>query len=184
MFLTIINIATKEVTIMAKKTDNVNETTNVAEFDQATPLAYIVKEGDTFYVVNYSNEAERKECKISKDGLCLIVPENDSNRKFYMLAKANKELETVDKIELTYKASKKFAPAYTKIPNEKLLVYLSEEDKATYMAIIKRAQEAMEADVAKPRVADEKSKLEAKLAKAKAQYEKLLAELNAEQTEA
>lgn len=137
-----------------------------------TPVSYLVKEDGKFYVVDYSNEIFKQECGITKDGLCLTIPTNEANRKFYMLAKAEADIAESGRIDLTYKASKTFGPRGDKLPNEKLISYLSEDEQAEYKAIIERARARMLAD--KTNVEDV-DKLKAKLEKAKAQYEKLLA---------
>lgn len=139
---------------------------------ESKPMSYLVKDGDKFYVVNYSDESVRQECGITKDGLCLTIPTNDSNRKFYMLAKAEADIADTGRIDLTYKASKSFGPRGDKLPNEKLISYLSEDEQAEYKAIIERARQRMLADKSNVEDVD---KLKARLEKAKAQYEKLLA---------
>ena len=58
-----------------------------------------------------------------------------------------------------------------RIPNAKLIDYLSDEDKAEYMAIIERAKAAMEAARKKPMTEEEK--IQAKIDKLMAQMAKL-----------
>ena len=75
---------------------------------------------------------------------------------------------------MTYKATRKFGPVGTRLPNEKLISYLPVEDQEEYKAIIARAIEARNADKVKPKT--ELEKAQESLAKAQAKLEKLLAE--------
>lgn len=154
------------------------EELNVNVVEETTPTvstAYLVKEDDGVYLVDNGVKGEQP-VPITKDGICYQLPANSSNRKWYNIKKADKEFETAgaDGIYLTYKASVKIGARGAKLPNEKLIAYLNEEDKAEYEAIITRAREAMAADKAKPMT--ELEKAERKAAKAREAYEKLLAE--------
>jgi hypothetical protein len=138
--------------------------------DEMTPMSYLIKEDDTFYVVDYATE-EKKPCVITKDGICIKMPKNDANRTFFNLKNAEKQLENSDHIDLVYRASRQYGPKSDRLPNEKLIAYLSEEEQAEYKAIIDRARARMNEDRSKNVDVD---KLQAKLEKAKAMYEKLL----------
>ena len=77
-------------------------------------------------------------------------------------------------MDLYYKATKTIGPVGTRLPNEKLISYLSAEDQAEYRAIIDRAIAAKNADKVQPKT--ELEKAQAKLLKAQAALEKLMAE--------
>ena len=150
----------------------VNETTDTAVIS----TAYLVKEDDGVYLIDNDVKSEQP-LPITKDGICYALPANSSNRKWYNIKKADKEFEANNgEIYLPYKASIKLGAQGSKLPNEKLIAYLDEEDKAEYEAIIARARQAMAEDKVKPMT--ELEKAEAKAAKARAAYEKLLAEAN------
>lgn len=152
--------------------NTVNET--VEETATVISTAYLVKEDDGVYLVDDGVKSE-KPLPITKDGICYTLPANSSNRKWYNIKKADKEFEANDgEIYLPYKASIKIGSQSNRLPNEKLIAYLDEADKAEYEAIIGRAREAMAADKAKPMT--ELEKAEAKAEKARLAYEKLLAE--------
>lgn len=148
---------------------------NAVEETAIISTAYLVKEDDGVYLVDNGVKSEQP-VPITKDEICYALPANSSNRKWYNIKKADKEFETAgpDGIYLTYKASIKLGSQGNKLPNEKLIAYLDEADRAEYEAIIGRAREAMLADKAKPMT--ELEKAQAKAAKAQAAYEKLLAE--------
>lgn len=98
----------------------------------------------------------------------LKLPENPSNRKYFNSKKVD---AAGGEIELTYKESKHFgartngSSSTSTAPKKALKEYLNDEDKAIFEALIAKA------------VANRTKELE--LAKAKAAYEKALAELNA-----
>lgn len=112
-------------------------------------------------------------CKFcDADDKTIVLTVNKSNRKWFNRKRAMAEIEANGFCGLTYKASRHVGTGVsTKIPNKKLIEYLSEEEKAEYMAIIDRAREAMMADRKKPMT--EREKLEAKIAKAKEALAKL-----------
>lgn len=160
---------------MKEKNVNVVEETT----ETTTPVistAYLVKEEDGVYLVDNGIKSENP-VPITKDGICYALPVSSSNRKWYNIKKAEKEFAANNNsIYLPYKASIKLGAQGSKLPNEKLIAYLDEEDRAEYEAIIARARQAMAEDKVKPMT--ELEKAEAKVAKAKAAYEKLLAEAN------
>lgn len=159
---------------MKEKNVNVVEETAVEETAMIS-TAYLVKEDDGVYLVDNGVKGEQP-VPITKDGICYQLPVNSSNRKWYNIKKADKEFETAgsDGIYLAYKASVKIGAQGSKLPNEKLIAYLDEADRAEYEAIIARAKEAMAADKAKPMT--ELEKAQAKAEKARLAYEKLLAQ--------
>ena len=141
-------------------------------FTPGVSTAKLVIRDNDVYLVDANTETG--PLPITKDNLCYILPENSANRKWFAIkkveaAKAANETE----IELAYKASRAIGTCSQKLPNEKLIGYLPEAEQAEYKAIIERAVAAREAAKAKPMTEVEKA--QAKLAKAKAAYEKLLA---------
>lgn len=155
---------------MAKKTDIVEEVKTIEPAD-----AKIIKNGDDYVLV----EADGTETvvKVSDDGLTLLLPTNCSNRKYFNVARANTAIEKEGFVILTYKATRTVGSVGKHLPNEKLIAYLPEELQNEYRAIIERALAAKEA--AKKQPMSDLEKAQAKLAKAQAAYEKLLAEANA-----
>lgn len=137
-------------------------------------LAYLCKDGERYYVTNANGDAIG-DCEISKDGLSLKMPVNDANRTWITIKKAEAYFaENSNPMGLTYRATRTIGSVSVKTPNAKLVAYLSEEDQATYNAIIDRARAAMEADKVKP--LSEADKLRAKIAKAQAKLDELLAD--------
>lgn len=161
---------------MSEEMKNVEE---VEVLDENTVYAKIIKQDDGFHVVDFDGTVG-PVCKFcDADDKTIVLTKNKSNRQWFNRAKAEAEIAEKGEVDLYYKASKHFGPSGTKLPNAKLISYLSEEDQAEYKAIIDRAKAAKEADKKKPLTEVEKA--QRKLAKAQAAYEKLLAE--AEQTE-
>lgn len=138
-------------------------------------LAKIVKLEDGYHVIDNDSTIGPVCEKITTDGY-LTLSKNAANRKYYNYKNLEKHFSESDEpIDLCYKESKHFGNLGTKIPHEKLIAYLSEEDQAEYRAIIDRARAAKAADVKKPLT--EKEKLEKKIAKAQEALAKLLAEV-------
>lgn len=129
--------------------------------------AKIIKLDDGYHVDN--NCVIGDVLKKTKDEISYILTENESNRKFFKAVEVEKVTGTDDGITLTFKPSIKLGGA--RIPNAKLIDYLSDEDKAEYMAIIERAKAAMEAARKKPMTEEEK--IQAKIDKLTAQMAKL-----------
>lgn len=147
--------------------------------ENTTPIAteevkcYLVKTADGVAIRDLDGNIS-ENATITKDGFCYKLPKNDANRQWYMIAKSEKDFETYpDGIPLVYKASKKFGPQKRKIPNENILPFLSEEDRAEYLAIINRAFDRMDADKKQPLT--EEDKLRKKIADAEAKLAELLA---------
>lgn len=137
-------------------------------------LAKIVKLEDGYHVIDNDGNIGPVCDKVTTDGY-LTLSKNAANRKYYNYKNLEKHFSESDEpIGLCYKESKHFGSLGTKLPHEKLIAYLSEEDQAEYRAIIDRARAAKAADVKKPLT--EKEKLEKKIAKAQEALAKLLAE--------
>lgn len=162
------------------------ETTEVEVMDADTVYAQLVKKEDGYHIIDFDG-TEGPVCKISKPddigNKWIIFTPNKSNRKYIVLSKAEAFFaENPDgAIDLYYKATKKIGSSGTRIPNEKLISYLPEAEQEEYRAIIARAIAAKEADKKQPKT--ELEKAQDKLAKAKAAYEKLLAEASATNAE-
>lgn len=137
-------------------------------------LAVIVKLEDGYHVKNNDGNVG-DVCKLLDDGAVKLT-ENAANRKFIRQSILDKFFgEGGTEYPLTYKETKHIGSTGSKLPNEKLISYLSEEEQAEYRAIIERARAAKAADVKKPLT--EKEKLERKIAKAQEALAKLLAEV-------
>lgn len=157
-------------------------TTMTEEFDPNTVYAKIVKRDDGYHVIDFDG-TEGPVCnKRTSDGYIVLTP-NKSNRKCINEKATEKAFaEGATEIPLYYKAPRQMNGTGTKrLPNEKLISYLPEELQIEYKAIIDRAIAARNDAKAKPMT--ELEKAQAKLAKAKAAYEKLLAEASGETVE-
>ena len=156
-----------------------NETIEMTtDFAPDEVLARVVKREDGYHVIDRDG-TEGPVCnKRTSDGYIILTP-NAANRKNINEKNAERFFaENPDGcIELTYKATRKIGQV-TKLPNAKLISYLSEEDQAEYKAIIERAMAAREADRKKPMT--ELEKAQARLERAKAALAKLEAEEAAE----
>ena len=131
-------------------------------------LAYVVKREDGYHVID-KDGTEGPVCnKRTADGYIILTP-NAANRKCVNEKNAEKFFaENPDgKIELCYKATRKLGVAGPKMPNAKLIAYLSEEEQEEYKAIIARAIAARDADKKKPMTELEKAKAAAERAQAK-----------------
>lgn len=147
---------------------------DVVTYGADEELCEIIKEGDEYFLVDLeSGETVGEALKVTNDG-SFILPKNRANRKWATVKKVDAALEAGDRFTMTYKATKHFGPVGNRVPNEKLISYLSEEEQEEYKAIIARAIQARNDAKAKPMT--EKEKLEAKIAKAQAALAKLLDE--------
>ena len=155
--------------------ENIVETVEEVEvFDANTVYATIIKEDDGFHVVDFDG-TKGPVCKYcDADDKTIVLTKNKSNRQWFNRAKAEAEIAEKGHVDLYYKASKHFGPSGSKLPNEKLISYLSEELQAEYKAIIDRAIKARDEAKAKPMT--ELEKAQAKLAKAQAALAKLQAQ--------
>lgn len=129
--------------------------------------AYLVKQDNGFYV--RQGDEDLGPCKIKfikNEGDWVILPENASNRKMIKLVTANKFFEEQGddaELPLAFKATRTLGGTSTKLPNEKLIAYLSEDLQEEYKAIIARAIQARDAE----RAAAKKPVTEADKARAK-----------------
>lgn len=130
-------------------------------------LAKLVRDEDGTYHVIDKDGTKGPACKIVEKGFGIALTPNAANRLWINHAKADKLLDENEYIPLYYKPTRKLGPIGTKLPNAKLISYLSEEDQAEYTAIVDRARAAMEADKKKP--LSEEEKLRARIAKLQAQ---------------
>lgn len=147
---------------------------DVVTYGADEELCEIIKEGDEYFLVDLeSGEKVGEALKVTNDG-SFILPKNRANRKWATVNKVNAALDAGNRFTMTYKATKKFGPVGNRVPNEKLISYLSEEEQEEYKAIIARAMQARNDAKAKPM--SEREKLEAKIAKAQAALAKLLDE--------
>ena len=140
-------------------------------------LAYIVKREDGYHVVDHDGTEGPVCYRCTTDGYLILTP-NAANRKNINKRNIDKFFEEHPdgRIELTYKDTRKLNSYGPKMPNAKLISYLSEEEQEEYKAIIARAIAARDADKKKPLSPIEKAQLAAQ--KAQAKYEALLAEAN------
>lgn len=161
---------------MAKKTENTEAMTTTETFDPNEVLAHIIKDDDgNYYVKDLKTGETGPACKLcDANDKTIVLTKNSSNRKWANRAKADEAIAKDGYFPLCYKESKHFGPIGTKMPNDKLIQYLPEELQAEYKAIIDRAIAAREADKAKPMTDIEKA--QAKIAKAQAALDKLLAQ--------
>ena len=103
------------------------------------------------------------------------LPSNSANRQWADKKRVDEAIASEGGLTLAYKASIKVGSHSTKIPNEALVkTYCTEEEYNEYISIVKKAQEAMQADKKKPLT--ELEKAQAALAKAQARLAKLTAE--------
>lgn len=161
---------------MSNTVDTTYEMEMVEEImDPNTVYAKLIRKDDGYHVIDFDG-TEGAVCRISADGAgteWVIFTPNKSNRKCINKKKADKFFDEGNgEMDLYYKATKHIGSTSSRIPNEALIKYLSEEDQAEYKAIIARAMAAKEADKKKPMT--EREKLEAKIAKAKEALAKLL----------
>lgn len=131
----------------------------------------VMDEDGKFYVED--NGVRTAECVVKpyRGGRHEIhLQPNSSNRKIWDWDDAKEKCANGGRIKLLFKPAIKLGTVTrNNVPNAKLIEYLSDEDKAEYMAIIERAKAAMEAARKKPMTEEEKlraqiAKLEAKLA--------------------
>lgn len=110
----------------------------------------------------------------SKDGLAYVLPSNSANRKFIVVKKIEEaKANGITEIPLEYRATRTLGPVSKKLPNEKLIAYLSEDKQAEYRAIFEEAYSLYEADRAanKKQPKTEIEKLEARIAKLQAELD-------------
>lgn len=161
---------------MSKKNINetVEQTVEPVAIDETKVYAQIVKDDEGYHVIDEEGTMG-PACKFcDANDKTIVLTKNASNRQWFNRAKADAEIAEKGHVDLYYKATKHFGATGTKLPNEKLISYLSDDLQAEYRAIIDRAIAAREADKVKPMT--ELEKAQAKLAKAQAALAKLEAD--------
>ena len=141
---------------------------NIAGYKNGDATSAGIVKCDDGYHMTIDGEIQPSVLRVREyeEGKCVILLEpNVANRKYFHVNKM-----TEDKVVLTYKEAIKIGSS-SKIPNEKLIEYLDEADRAEYLAIIDRAKAAM--DAAKPAEMTEEEKLRAKIAKMQAKLAEL-----------
>ena len=147
--------------------ENIIETSEIEVLDPNSVYATIVKKDDGFHVVDFDG-TEGPVCKFcDENDKTIVLTKNKANRQWFNRAKAEAEIAEKGHVDLYYKATRKIGANGPSLPNSKLIAYLDEADQAEYKAIIDRAIAAREADKKKPLT--ETEKIEAKIAKLKAQ---------------
>lgn len=151
-------------TVETKVEPNLDATITIVKHDCET--GYAIVDGENIIpcdkVVEYQGRS------------VIHLPSNSSNRSWIDKKRVDDAIAAGTPLTLAYKASIKMGQRTTRIPNEQLVkTYCSEEEYNEYMAIFKKAQEAMLADKKKPLSEAEKTqaaidKLMAKLAKLEA----------------
>ena len=138
-------------------------------------LAKVVRLDDGFHVIDSDGTMGPVCNKRTTDGYIILTP-NAANRKCLNEKNANKFFDENPggHIPLCYKETRKIGAVGTKMPNAKLISYLSPEEQEEYKAIIARAIEAKQAAENTPKT--EAEKLQEKIAKAQKALEKLMAQ--------
>lgn len=143
----------------------------MSEITTPEACAYLIKRDDGFHVRQGDEILEPCKTKfIKNEGDWIILPENASNRKMIKLVTATKFFEEQGddaELPLAFKATRTLGGTSTKLPNEKLIAYLSEDLQEEYKAIIARAIQARDAErAAAKKPATEADKARAKVTKA------------------
>lgn len=159
-----------------KKTDAVEEVIATAPVDPNEVLTHIIRDEDgDFRVKDVATGLVGDKCKFCDPGdRTIVLTPNRANRKWANRAKVTEAIDKDGFYGMVYKASKHVGSPANRMPNAKLIAYLSEEEQEEYKAIIAGAQAAYEAAKAKPMTDLEKA--QEKVAKAQAALDKLLAE--------
>ena len=146
---------------------------NEVTYAEDEVLCEIIKENGEYFLVDLESGERSEALKTSKDGEWLILTANRANRKYAKLTAVDNKLDNEESFAMTYKATRTIG-SVSKMPNEKLISFLSEEDQNEYKEIIARAIAAKEADKKKPMT--ELEKAQAQLERAKAKLAKLIEE--------
>lgn len=177
---------------MAKKHENVENIDEVTEnvkpskpefpvLEDGTLAAYLVKQDDGYHIEDLDGNVS-DVCPISKDGICVVLLPNPSNRKWFNLKKADAATANGEKIALTYKGTKHFATGTgVKIPNDNLVKTYAPDLYDEYVSIVTAARDAKAADKARPKT--ELEKAQEKLERAKAALAKLEAQASGDTTD-
>ena len=136
-----------------------------------TVYAKIIKKDDGFHVVDQDGSVG-PVCKIIEDGRTITLTKNSSGRQYCSVLKAEAAIAENGEFIIPLKTTESRAGKLVyHMPNEKLISYLNDKDKAEYQAIMERAMAARDADKKKPMT--ELEKAQARLEKAKAALAKL-----------
>jgi uncharacterized membrane-anchored protein len=145
------------------------------ECNKKDVLAKLIKLDDGYHVLDADGSIGPICDKVTRDGYLVLSP-NSANRK-------NINKKNIDRyfaenpngyINFTYKKTRVLGPAKDRLPNAKLIAYLSQEEQEEYKAIIARAYQAKETAKHQPKTELEKARHKAE--KAVAAYHKLLAQ--------
>ena len=159
---------------MKKEIENVENVENTTTFEPGVSTAKLIFADDGVHLID--DGVDKGICPIASDGIAYVLPVNSANRKWFTVKKADVLREKgITEVELEYRETRKLGPVGSKLPNAKLISYLPEDLQAEYKAIIDRAIAAKNDAKSKPMT--ELEKAQAKLAKAKAAYDKLIAEI-------
>lgn len=162
-----------------KETNIVDETVEnketVVEPNLEAKITIVKHDCETGYAIVDGENIIPCDKLVPYQGRTLIhLPSNSANRVWIDKKRVDDAIATGTPLTLAYKASVKIGQRTARIPNEQLVkTYCTEEEYNEYMAIFKKAQEAMQADKKKPLTEAEKTqaaidKLMAKLAKLEA----------------
>ena len=150
------------------------------QIENSNSLAYLIHLEDGWHVRDLDgNLGPVCPENVGGGGYSIKLSKNDANRTYYSTKKAYKDFEAnPDGIPLYATEKTPLGTMGSKLPNAKLVAYLSEEEQEEYKAIIDRARERMEADKAahKKQPLTEEQKLRNKIAKAQAALAALEAE--------
>lgn len=141
----------------------------------------IEKRNENYYLINGENEIEVNE--ITKDGKSLILPENESGRKFFALSKFEKseihDLNPINRSEnhesirkmTEIKFPKSHLEIHEKLNDEETEILMNfEESMKIYQEMMEKAYERLNPK----KEMTEKEKLESKIEKLKRQLEELM----------
>lgn len=162
-----------------KETNIVDETVEnketVVEPNLEAKITIVKHDSEVGYAIVDGENIIPCDKLVPYQGRTLIhLPSNSANRVWIDKKRVDDAIAAGTPLTLAYKASIKMGQRTTRIPNEQLVkTYCSEEEYNEYVAIFKKAQEAMLADKKKPLSEAEKTqaaidKLMAKLAKLEA----------------
>ena len=131
-------------------------------------VASVVKVDGEYFVKDLATgEIAETPCKICSDEMTLALTPNAANRKWIKIKAVEDAIAEGGECLMTFKASKTYGSTGAKLPNAKLISYLSEEEQAEYKAIIDRAKEARDAEKNRPLTDLEKAMKQLEAAKKK-----------------
>lgn len=148
------------------------------QIDTTNPLAYLVLTDDGWHVRDLDGNLG-PVCPENVGGgkYSIKLSKNAANRTYFSTKKAYADIETSpDGIPLYATEKTPIGSTGVRIPNEKLIAYLSEEEQAEYRAIIDRAIAARAAAKPVKQELTPVEKLRKQIEAAKAKLAKLEAE--------